>query len=79
MVTVGKGGVHLVHGHGVHARHLVLLFPFHPAQNYSTLALWYAWFQHLPPPKKTKKTKQNDHAFFLSLEGLHSSLVLEAL
>ena len=30
MVTVGKGGVHLVHRHGVHAGHLVLLLPLHP-------------------------------------------------
>ena len=30
MVTVGKGGVHLVHRHRVHARHLVLLLPLHP-------------------------------------------------
>ena len=30
MVAIGEGGVHLVHGHGVHARHLVLLLPLHP-------------------------------------------------
>ena len=30
MVSVGKGGVHLVHRHRVHARHLVLLLPLHP-------------------------------------------------
>ena len=30
MVTIGKGGVHLVHRHRVHARHLVLLLPLHP-------------------------------------------------
>ena len=29
MVAIGEGGVHLVHGHGVHARHLVLLLPLH--------------------------------------------------
>jgi hypothetical protein len=55
MVTVGKGGVHLVHGHGVHARHLVLLFPFHPTQNYSTLPLWDALFQSPLPPKKQRR------------------------
>ena len=31
MVTIGKGGVHLVHRHRVHARHLVLLLPLHPS------------------------------------------------
>ena len=31
MVSVGKGGVHLVHRHRVHARHLVLLLPLHPS------------------------------------------------
>ena len=31
MVAIGEGGVHLVHGHGVHARHLVLLLPLHSA------------------------------------------------
>ena len=31
MVAIGKGGVHLVHGHRVHARHLVLLLPLHPS------------------------------------------------
>jgi len=30
MMTVRQGRVHLVHGHGVHAGHLVLLLPFHP-------------------------------------------------
>ena len=30
MVAIGEGGVHLVHGHRVHARHLVLLLPLHP-------------------------------------------------
>ena len=30
MVAVGEGGVHLVHRHRVHARHLVLLLPLHP-------------------------------------------------
>ena len=30
MVTVGKGGVHLVHRHSVHTGHLVLLLPLHP-------------------------------------------------
>jgi len=30
MVTVCQGRVHLVHGHGVHAGHLVLLLPLHP-------------------------------------------------
>ena len=30
MVTIRQGRVHLVHGHGVHACHLVLLLPFHP-------------------------------------------------
>ena len=29
-MAIGEGGVHLVHGHGVHARHLVLLLPLHP-------------------------------------------------
>ena len=28
-MAIGEGGVHLVHGHGVHARHLVLLLPLH--------------------------------------------------
>ena len=31
MVSIGKGGVHLVHRHRVHARHLVLLLPLHPS------------------------------------------------
>ena len=31
MVAIGKGGVHLVHRHRVHARHLVLLLPLHPS------------------------------------------------
>ena len=31
MVAVGEGGVHLVHRHRVHARHLVLLLPLHPS------------------------------------------------
>ena len=31
MVAIGEGGMHLVHGHGVHARHLVLLLPLHPS------------------------------------------------
>ena len=30
MVAICEGRVHLVHGHGVHARHLVLLLPLHP-------------------------------------------------
>ena len=30
MVLVGQGWVHLMHGHGVHAGHLVLLLPLHP-------------------------------------------------
>ena len=30
MVAIGEGGVHLVHRHRVHARHLVLLLPLHP-------------------------------------------------
>jgi len=30
MVTIRQGRVHLMHGHGVHAGHLVLLLPFHP-------------------------------------------------
>ena len=29
-MAIGEGGMHLVHGHGVHARHLVLLLPLHP-------------------------------------------------
>ena len=29
VVAVGQGGVHLVHGHRVHAGHLVLLLPLH--------------------------------------------------
>ena len=29
-MAIGKGGVHLVHRHGVHAGHLVLLLPLHP-------------------------------------------------
>ena len=31
MVAIGKGRVHLVHRHRVHARHLVLLLPLHPS------------------------------------------------
>ena len=31
MVAIGESGVHLVHRHRVHARHLVLLLPLHPA------------------------------------------------
>ena len=31
VVAVGQGGVHLVHGHRVHAGHLVLLLPLHAA------------------------------------------------
>ena len=31
MVLVRERGVHLVHGHRVHRRHLVLLLPLHPA------------------------------------------------
>ena len=30
VVLVGQGRVHLMHGHGVHAGHLVLLLPLHP-------------------------------------------------
>ena len=30
MVLIGQGRVHLMHGHGVHAGHLVLLLPLHP-------------------------------------------------
>ena len=30
VMAIGKGGVHLVHRHGVHAGHLVLLLPLHP-------------------------------------------------
>ena len=30
MVAICEGRVHLVHGHGVHAGHLVLLLPLHP-------------------------------------------------
>lgn len=30
MMAVCQGWVHLMHWHGVHARHLVFLFPFHP-------------------------------------------------
>ena len=30
MVTIRQGRVHLMHGHGVHAGHLVLLLPLHP-------------------------------------------------
>ena len=33
VVTVSEGGVHLVHRHRVHARHLVLLLPFHSKAN----------------------------------------------
>ena len=29
MVAIGESGVHLVHRHRVHARHLVLLLPLH--------------------------------------------------
>ena len=29
VMAIGKGGVHLVHRHRVHARHLVLLLPLH--------------------------------------------------
>ena len=29
VMAIGKGGVHLVHRHGVHAGHLVLLLPLH--------------------------------------------------
>ena len=29
-MAVCQGRVHLVHGHGVHTRHLVLLLPLHP-------------------------------------------------
>ena len=29
-MAVREGGVHLVHRHRVHARHLVLLLPLHP-------------------------------------------------
>ena len=31
VMAIGKGGVHLVHRHGVHAGHLVLLLPLHPS------------------------------------------------
>ena len=31
VVLVGERRVHLVHGHGVHRGHLVLLLPLHPA------------------------------------------------
>ena len=30
VMAIGKGGVHLVHRHGVHTGHLVLLLPLHP-------------------------------------------------
>ena len=30
MMAVCQGRVHLMHWHGIHARHLVFLFPFHP-------------------------------------------------
>lgn len=29
VVLIGQGGMHLVHRHGVHARHLVLFLPLH--------------------------------------------------
>ena len=30
VVLVGQGWMHLMHGHSIHAGHLVLLLPLHP-------------------------------------------------
>ena len=64
MVAVGEGGVHLVHRHRVHARHLVLLLPLHPPVAEPNLDLLLRHAQRVSDLYSSSPRQISDEVFY---------------
>ena len=66
-MAIGEGGVHLVHGHGVHARHLVLLLPLHSSVAKPNLDLLFRHAQCVRDLYSPSPRQIPEHLYFFLL------------